>query len=345
MVYKRQIKQKYLSNEHKLFFRGHRKGTKNKFLKLLTGSFDYIKLIFVLFFNDIQIVHFNTSLDYVSLIRDFFFIKIAKIFRKKILVYFHGWHKEGREALNAGKLEYIKRTFFSADLFIVLSKEFRNDLQNWGYKKNILVEKNLIDESELSLVSPQVISLKFNFPDKIFNILFISRIEKEKGIFEALESFQLFNLKYPNSKLIIAGDGSQKFSIEQLIREKRLQSKITMKGIITGKEKSSCLLDADVLLFPTYGEGMPMNVIEAMSFGLPIITRPVGGIKDFFINGEMGFLINSIDPAEFFRYLELIYLNIEVRKRISIENYYYSKRTFYSNIVIERFCNIYKSLV
>lgn len=53
------------------------------------------------------------------------------------------------------------------------------------------------------------------------------------------------------------------------------------------------MFDCDIFFFPFYGEGMPISVLEAMAFSMPVITRNVGGIKDFFINGEMGFCTDS----------------------------------------------------
>jgi glycosyltransferase involved in cell wall biosynthesis len=57
------------------------------------------------------------------------------------------------------------------------------------------------------------------------------------------------------------------------------------------------LFDCDIFFFPFYGEGMPISVLEAMAFSMPVITRNVGGIKDFFINGEMV----SLDTVLIFR--------------------------------------------
>lgn len=70
------------------------------------------------------------------------------------------------------------------------------------------------------------------------------------------------------------------------------------------KKKIETFISHDIYCFPTYGEGMPVSLLEAMAFGFPVVTRPVGGIKDFFENGKHGFLTNSKDPEIFAELIE-----------------------------------------
>ena len=81
-----------------------------------------------------------------------------------------------------------------------------------------------------------------------------------------------------------------------------------------------------------------------MSYGLPVITRPVGGIKDFFQNGKMGFITESKNPYDFAFFIEKIITNSKLRLQISNYNYNYAKEHFWAEKVISRLENIYNTI-
>ena len=107
-----------------------------------------------------------------------------------------------------------------------------------------------------------------------------------------------------------------------------------MKNIVANKK------EADLYLFPTFhAEGMPTSVLEAMAFGLPVITRPVGGLQDFFVDGKMGRLIDSLDPNDFASVImDYIQSPIDV-KRISLFNHEYALEHFMASIVAKKLEN------
>ncbi len=86
---------------------------------------------------------------------------------------------------------------------------------------------------------------------------------------------------------------------------------------------------------------MPTSVLEAMAFGLPVITRPVGGLKDFFINGEHGFMTESKDPEIIAGLIEKIIPDKGLWKRISINVHEYAKERFMASMVAKRLEDIY----
>ena len=94
---------------------------------------------------------------------------------------------------------------------------------------------------------------------------------------------------------------------------------------------------------PTYyGEGLPTVIVEAMTFGLPVVTSPVGGIKDFFSNGKHGFLVESKNHKEIEETIIKIYLNPELFRKISIFNYNYAKKYLMASQAAKRLEHIYR---
>lgn len=90
---------------------------------------------------------------------------------------------------------------------------------------------------------------------------------------------------------------------------------------------------------------MPTTVLEAMAYELPVVTRGVGGLNDFFENEKMGFVSDSKDPAVFASYIEHLILNTEDRLRIGRDNRLYAKERFAANKVAVRIKLIYEDTV
>ena len=118
----------------------------------------------------------------------------------------------------------------------------------------------------------------------------------------------------------------------------------TIYGRLSGDELINAFLNADIFIFPTYGEGMPGALLEAMSFGLPVITRPVGGIPDFFINGEMGLLTDSLNATDYSQYIEHLMNNPQLALKISRNNYNYAKKHFMASIVAKNMEEIFNQI-
>jgi len=113
-----------------------------------------------------------------------------------------------------------------------------------------------------------------------------------------------------------------------------------MPGYISGKEKYELLASSDVFLFPSYSEGMPNAVLEAMAIGLPIITTKVGGLNDFFENGKMGYVLDfkSVDSI-----VEKIEINIKYTakaKKIGLYNTHFAREHFKASNVANKFLSI-----
>ena len=137
---------------------------------------------------------------------------------------------------------------------------------------------------------------------KEITFLFIARFDKNKGMFKAIEIFNKVQNKFQNKKfkLILAGDGPEYNRILEYIDYHQIKN-IELPGFIRGNVKHQLFLDSDILLFPShYGEGMPLSILEGMTYGLPVISSNAGGIPDLITNWENGFsiAIDSLNELE-----------------------------------------------
>ncbi len=128
---------------------------------------------------------------------------------------------------------------------------------------------------------------KFNISDKDIVFAFLGRINRDKGIFELLEAFNLLLPEYDNIKLVLIGNSE---GINEDILSKYPNIKIGQNMILYGytKEPYKTLQIADVFCLPSYREGFGMSAIEAASLSLPVIISDAYGLGDSYVNGETG---------------------------------------------------------
>ena len=275
----------------------------------------------------------NPSLDIKSIIRDTILVMIAKNNALRVIIFFRGWNVNYERCINIFP-SLIRPLLKNANCIIVLSSDFKKALRKWGFNKHISIETTTFNRDILDFIK------KNKNKSDTLNLLFLSRLLKEKGIYTTIDTFRLIRRKNKNVKLIIAGDGPEK---ENIIKLTSKDESIEILGWLEGKEKYQKLKNSDIFIFPTYhNEGMPNSILEAMAFGLPVITRNVGGLKDFFKNEKNGFITKSKDPKIFAKYLERLLVDNKLRKNISNYNTNYAMKVFSPEIVSSRIIKIIK---
>lgn len=270
----------------------------------------------------------NPSLRLKSFFRDAFFAKNAIKQEIPFIVFFHGWNLNFEKKISQYFKSFFLNSFGKADMIIVLSQSSKNKLLEWGYKGQIVIETTSIDSSLLKRFS---IDKKFPIikdAEKI-TILFLARLIKEKGIYELLEAFNNLEKKYTNIELIIAGDGKE---YNQIVKQTSRNKNIKVVGHIEGNKKINCFENASIYCLPSYSEGLPTTILEAMAFGTAIITTPVGGLKDFFKDGSMGYFVPVKNTTLLENKIESLINNKE--KRIQIAKYNHKQSINYLNTVI-----------
>lgn len=305
--------------------------------RLYYSILSYIKFLFIV--NKFDIVHLNTSLQPYAFFRDCIFLLIAKFYKKKVVVFIHGWNESFEYILKIFFPIFLRLTYFKADAVIVLSNNFQNKFRSFGYAKTIFVETTTV-KNDFFLYSGNNYYKEFNFKSDI-NILFLSRIEKSKGVYKSIDTFCILKSKYSNLRLTIVGDGTELLAVQEYVAQLGIQD-VYFTGHLAGSSLNDCFSSAHIYFFPTeYGEGMPISLLEAMSHGIPIVTRPVGGILDFFEDGRMGFFTES---KEIFVFSELLSRLIDCPDMcfsMGKYNFYYSRDHFHPKIIAKKLENIY----
>ena len=190
-------------------------------------------------------------------------------------------------------------------------------------------------------------------PEDPHNLLFLSRVERVKGVFELMDAFRSLKEIDARYTLTIAGTGPHLEELQAYVRDLSLED-VRFSGYVSGDSKAACYRSAGMFCFPSiHGEGMPNAVLEAMAAGLPIIASDVGGLKDFLADGVTGCVLKDedrsnaggFDPQ---RIAAAIAALVEDRERWLMTSGYnreFARRHFAAPVVASRLQRIYEAVV
>lgn len=310
---------------------------KVKLKLVLLRIYDILKFVIYLIIYQKPNVLLNPSFGKNALKRDLIYLKIAKIFNCKVAVFFHGWDKEYLKHFLDGNKKF-NPIWYKVDAYFVLAKEFKQYLLELKVSSPIYLTSTKVNDKLLENTPLET------YNEEIKNILFLARIEESKGVFITIDTFSILQKEFPKISLRVVGRGSDESKARAYVKENKI-SNITFTGALTGINLINEYVKADIYILPTcHGEGMPTSILEAMAFGLPIISRPVGGLNDFFENDKMGYLIESLNPEDYAKKIEELINNIEKTNKISLYNKKYASEHFMASKVAPFLENILKNL-
>ena len=130
-------------------------------------------------------------------------------------------------------------------------------------------------------------------------ILFVGWLERFKGVFELLAAIrELASAEdVPCFRLTLAGDGGVAAEAKSWVARHGLSDRVRFVGWVDGEAKLGLFRDADVFVLPSYTEGLPNAMIEAMAAGLPVVVTPVGSVPDVVTDGVQGLLVEPRSVA------------------------------------------------
>ncbi len=148
--------------------------------------------------------------------------------------------------------------------------------------------------------------------------LYLGWMEPFKGVFDLLHAFSELKAEAGDMKLGLhmLGHGSAYASMAQYVREHDLKESVSLPGWVVGEAKLQAFLGADVFVLPSYTEGLPNALVEAMAAGLPVVTTPVGSIPDVVTDGVNGLLFQPGDREGLKRCLRRLASDLDLRQRL-----------------------------
>lgn len=242
-----------------------------------------------------DVVHSNPALTTRSFYRNAVFVRLALLFNKKVVVYWHGWDDVFESRINESRLagKVFEFSYAKANLSIVLGTVFFKKLQELGQHSKV-VDSNAGADAFIT----RPLHAKNIRNHKVVNLLFLARMEIKRGIYTAIDAVQQLARLFP-VQLTVACEGSELENVRQYLAEHHITNVIILDNI-AGAQKHRVLSQADMLVFPTWHKkGMPIVVIEGMLYGQPIITRPTGGVPHWLADHQNGLLVADTDDHDF----------------------------------------------
>lgn len=128
------------------------------------------------------------------------------------------------------------------------------------------------------------------------SLLFTGRMAAVKGVPVLLQAMAELKPKYPNLRLTLIGDGPERVGIDALARQLDLHTCVTFLGYRSQAEVAEALAEADIFTLPSFAEGVPVVLMEALASGVPVVTTQIAGVPELVENGETGLLVPPGDP-------------------------------------------------
>ncbi|WP_343813571.1 glycosyltransferase family 4 protein [Colwellia asteriadis] len=323
------------NTSHFTLIKTHSSDSKNKLSAAILFFSSLLKVIFYGLLFNLGIVHVHMA-SRGSYLRKSIILRVAKKLGAKTIIHLHGgefesfYHKECSDK----KKTHIKKTFNMADKIIVLS----SSALTWV---NSIVD----DKTKTCIVYNAVPAISLP-PKKSVqaNILFLGRLSKNKGVDDLIHAFAQLSVTYPHLKLLLAGDGDPT-KYKTLAAKLGVINHVNFLGWVSGTQKKQYLADATVYCLPSYYEGFPMGVLEAMSAGIPVVASTAGGIPDAITNKQEGLLVKAGDVGALTEALRSLLSDEKLRAQYSDAAKIKYQENFSPDVIIPQLKNIYKELL
>ena len=238
-----------------------------------------------------DLIYFTISPTGFAFYRDAYYIFLIKLLRVKILIHLHGKGIEGN-AMNSKLKNILYKRVFKQTNVICLSELLANDIKKVYGDTPFIIPNGIKNQLKSDFIAKQ----SYN---RELQILYLSNFIKNKGILVLLDALAIlktqgFSFK---AKLVGAPSNITIQELEKIIREEKLTSFIDVVGPLMGDAKFEAYKETDIFVFPTYNDSFPLVTLEAMQFGLPIVSTFEGSIPDIVINNETGFLVEKENPT------------------------------------------------
>lgn len=285
-----------------------------------------------------EIIHMHMS-ERGSCIRKYIVFKIAKKNNKKVIIHTHGAEfKEYYSNLSYNMKKRIIELLTGCDEVITLGENWNEYFKSLSSDIRCRILKN----------SVEIPVDKVSMDDKEFNILFLAIIDKRKGIYDLVEVANKILKAYDGDKkinFIIAGTGKEEEEIKKLVKQYKLNDNFNFLGWINGEKKKEVLKNTHLFLLPSYNEGLPVSILEAISYGIPVISTNVGSINEAVLNNFNGYLIEPGDIEGLKCRINSIIENPELWIKFSNNSKQLCKQEFNSEEYFRNMEKIYDELI
>jgi glycosyltransferase involved in cell wall biosynthesis len=218
----------------------------------------------------------------------------ARLLRKKEVLALAGFPTKGSQVQ---KDPFSKTVTFLSEINLILSNRII------AYSERVIEERGLEKYRDKIFIAHkhfldfEKFKIKKKFDERSNLVGYIGRLSEEKGTLNFVKAIPVILKERDDLEFLIRGDGQLRNKIEAYLDENNLNDKVKLGGWIPHDELPEYLNELKLVVLPSYTEGLPNVMLEAMACGTPILATPVGAIPDVIKDEETGFILENNSPA------------------------------------------------
>jgi glycosyltransferase involved in cell wall biosynthesis len=316
---------------HCVYVASHRAGS--TWVKITTAVKAWFRVAFLLRRLESPLVHVQVA-SRGSFWRKFVVCWLARAAGRPYIFHLHGGGFSRFYDDESGWLarRLIRSTLEHASLVIALSEQWRERLLQ-------ICPLARVDVLHNAVAIPDIQGLR-RLDDRDSTLLFLGHVLRDKGVYDLVRAFARVATRFPRTKLVLGGTGDLE-GVQQLAAQLEISDRLSCPGWLGPDRKSAALASSLIFLLPSYHEGMPMAVLEAMSWGLPVIATPVGGIPQVIDHEVSGLLVAAGDIEGLARQIERLLADTALRERLGANARARVEADFSLRDALERLTAIY----
>ena len=229
--------------------------------------------------NHYDLVHAHVSIAPTAFVKLFFYVLEKRLRGFRLVVHFHG----GRFAAIRKWFPLFQVALNRADRILFVSDVQADEFKSRHLGNQIEVVPNFIPDFAPTLDQRE--------PNRM---VFVGRIVEEKGVFDLIRAVD--RLTCDEFQLHVCGDGPALSQAIELVEQLGLQKHIVFEGYVGQDQKRELMSRCSILVLPSWSEGFPFAILEAMSYGLAIVTTKVGALGDVLRDGINGRFVECRNP-------------------------------------------------
>ncbi len=309
------------------------------FLNLMAAAKDCGRFARTVICHRPAVAHIATAFG-LSFVKHSVFVVIGRLFGRRVLLHPHC--SLASLYLRQPRLWrwYFRQVVRLTNGIIVLSSEW-DQLSTIVPGSRIYHLPNGIDQGAYREIGRQRASFDGSKPT--LRVLYLGYLGEAKGSFDLVHAAH--RLADQNNVVFdLIGDEltpGELMRLKRLVSDLRLDERVRIRSAVEKQDKLEQLRLADVFVYPSYHEGMPMAVIEAMASALPIVATRVGGLPDLVTDSVNGFLVEAGNPAELAGAIHRLAVDPDLRSGMSTRSYQIAKESFDIEQVVTRLLEIY----
>lgn len=298
----------------------------------------YIRIFFRLIFDrKVEIMHVHTAAG-TDFKRAASVVNLAKLFGKKVILHSHAsqfkvFYIRSDKKQKAWIVDILKKT----DMLIALSESWKK----WFIELGISAEK--IEVLHNITAYPKVKENEVNVMDRPVRFLFMGEIGERKGIFDVIRGLIKHRNEIRGKIELRIGGNKREEELRNIIEKGNISDFVKFEGWVSGEKKNELLNWADVYILPSFNEGLPISILEAMSYRMPVISTPVGGIPEV-VDERNGILVTPGNDEEIFTAMKY-YVDNKYKIALQGDESYKKVETYFPDCVLQHLKSIYEYLL